>query len=426
MSGKRTIELAFGRGTVSIDADPAKAKWDVIRPTHQPAVTDPQGAFVEACGNPDGARPLREVVTATDRVTIATSDITRAVPNRHLIPWILNEVPCPDTNVTVLLGNGTHRENTDAEILGMFGPEVVGRVRILNHDAYDPDANVSVGTSACGTQVSLNRAYVEADKRIAVGFIEPHFFAGFSGGPKAAAPGVASIDTIFQLHRAELIADAKSTWGVLEENPLHREVREAVALCPPDFLVNVTLNAIQEISGFYVGHYLEAHRRGCAAVKASSMAPVPDAFPLVVTSNSGYPLDQNLYQTVKGLSAANRIAAEGGAVVVASECSDGVPDHGNFADLMKAGDSPADIIKSVFEKEPILDQWQAQILAGILERVQVDVFAAIPPEAVEGCKMRPVKDLNDAVQERLAALGPGARVAVLPEGPLTIPYVKEA
>ena len=124
--------------------------------------------------------------------------------------------------------------------------------------------------------------------------------------------------------------------------------------------------------------------------------------------------------------AGNLAAADGGAVVVASECSDGVPDHGNFADLMKEGGSPADIIKSVYDKEPILDQWQAQILAGILERVQVDVFATIPPQAVEGCKMRPVKDVNDAVQERLAALGSGARVAVLPEGPLTIPYVKEA
>jgi nickel-dependent lactate racemase len=280
-----------------------------------------------------------------------------------------------------------------------------------------------VGKTGSGTAVFLDREYLDADVRIGLGFIEPHFFAGFSGGPKAVAPGVASIETIFRLHRAELIGDPNSTWGVLDENPLHREIRECVALCPPDFLVNVTLNAEKKISGYYVGDLAKAHAKGCAEVKGSAMVPVEQPFPVVVTSNSGFPLDQNLYQTVKGMSAAARIVKDGGAILVASACSDGVPNHGNFAALMREGKTPKDVMQSVFEKEPILDQWQAQILAGILERVDVSVYTEMDGDLVRDCKLQTISNLDEAVREKVSAISGDARVAVLPDGPLTIPYV---
>ena len=419
------IDLAYGRGVTPIRIDVGKADWGIIRPVHEPPLSDPHAEFVAACGAPTGSGPLGELVSSGDRVTIVTSDGTRAVPNRQLIPWILDTIPCADDQVTILLGTGTHRPNTPEEIEAMFGPDVVRRVRIVNHTAYDQETNTLVGTSACGTPVYLDRAYVEADKRIVVGFIEPHFFAGFSGGPKGVAPGVAGIDTIHRLHRAEIIGHPCSTWGVLDGNLLHEEVCEAVAVCPPDFLVNVTLNGQKEITGFYVGHHLKAHREGCDSVKRSSMAPVDEAFPLVITSNSGYPLDQNLYQAVKGISAAARITCDGGTILVASECSDGVPDHGKFAQLMRAGGTPDDIVQAVYDEEPVLDQWQAQVLANILKRVQVEVYSSLPPSDVRDCKMTPVDDLDGAVADRLANLGPGPRVAVMPDGPLTIPYVVE-
>ncbi|MDA0748331.1 MAG: nickel-dependent lactate racemase [bacterium] len=423
MNGK--IEIAFGKGFVPIQADPRRAEWKVIRPTFEQALPDAEERFHEACRKPLGTEPLKGIVSPGDRVVVATSDGTRAVPNHLLIPWLLDALPVPAENVTVLLGTGTHRPNTPEEIERMFGKDVVKRVKIVNHDSYDEKENVMVGKSACGTDVWLNRTYVEADKKIVMGFIEPHFFAGFSGGPKGVAPGVAGIKTICRLHRSELIGDPNSTWGVLEENPLHREVREAVALCPPEFMVNVTLNGEKEISGFYLGHYLEAHKQGCDAVKASSMAPVDAPFPVVVTSNSGFPLDQNLYQAVKGISAAARIVKEGGTILVASECSDGVPDHGNFAELMREGTTPQDVLDSVYAKEPILDQWQAQTLATILQKTEVAVFSKMAREQIEACKLAVVEDLDGALQDRIDAVGTGARVAVLPDGPLTIPYVRE-
>ena len=419
------VEVAFGRGSVSVNADPELAEWEVIRPSFEEAIPDPQPRFREAIENPVASDPLGELVSPGDNVVIVTSDGTRPVPNRQLIPWIVETLPVPEENVTVLLGNGTHRANTAEEIAGMFGAEVAGRLRIRNHDAYDGSQNVHLGITGGGTDVWLDRAYVEADKRIVVGFIEPHFFAGFSGGPKGVAPGVAGIETIYRLHRSDLIADPMSTWGILNENPLQREVREAVALCPPDFLVNVTLNGDKAISGFFVGDYLEAHRRGCAVARAASMAPVEKPFQVALTSNSGFPLDQNLYQAVKGMSAAARIVEDGGSVLVASECSDGVPDHGNFAELMRTGDAPGDVLQAVHNREPIPDQWQAQTLAAILERVEVGVYSNMDRAEIEACKLDAVEDLEATLREKIHAVGGGARVAVLPDGPLTIPYLAD-
>lgn len=423
MGQTQQIDIAFGKGSLPIQADSDLADWWVIRPEFEKAAAEAERRFREACDDPKGCEPLADLVSPGDRVVIVTSDGTRPVPNHLLLPWLLELLPVPDSQVTVLLGTGTHRANTSEEICSMFGKELVGRVDILNHDAYDDKLNPKVGETSSGTPVHLDRAYLEADKRIVLGFIEPHFFAGFSGGAKGVAPGVAGIETILRLHRAELIAHPQSTWGVVDGNPIQGEISEAVGCCPPDFLVNVTLNAEKAITDFFVGDYRTAHSEGCERVKSSSMVSVPEPFPIVVTSNSGFPLDQNLYQTVKGMSAAARIVSEGGAILVASECSDGIPDHGDFARLMKNGEGPSDVLQAVYEEEPVLDQWQAQILAGILERSEVDVYSNLPPQDVSSCKLRPVDDFQESISRRIERVGKGARVAVLPDGPLTIPYL---
>ncbi len=418
------IALAFGKTRIPIRADPKLATWKIIRPSFQRALPNAKEIFQTACRRPIKHAPLRDTIQPTDRVVIVTSDGTRAVPNRLLIPWILEELRVPIQQVTILLENGSHRANTTEELAGMFGRELVSKMQILNHDAYDPKRNSWLGQTSQGTDVYLDKIYLEAEKRIVMGFVEPHFFAGFSGGAKGIAPGVASIETILHLHRAELIADPMSTWGVLDENPIQREIAEAVALCPPDFLVNVTLNSDQAITEFYLGDYREAHRQGCASVKELSMVAVDERFPLVITSNSGFPLDQNLYQTVKGMSAAERIVETGGTILVTSECRDGLPDHGNFSKIMQKGSSPEDVLKWISAlDQPILDQWQAQILAGILQRANVAVYSRVKETELCGCKLSVIKDLQKTLQEKIQELGNGDRVAVLPNGPLTIPYL---
>lgn len=424
MNAETTVEIAYGKGRLRLDLDHELAEWHVIRPKYEPPLPNPRIRFEEACRAPIGSRPLREVVKAGDRVVIVTSDGTRPVPNRLLLPWILEELPVPLDRVTVLIGTGTHRANTDDEIRKMFGPDLSPRIRVANHDAFDPARNVEVGRTDAGIPITLDAAYVHADKRIVVGFIEPHFFAGFSGGPKGVIPGVAGIDTIFHVHGYDLIAHPQSTWGVVHGNPLHHAIAEMVALCPPDFLVNVTLNNEKNIAGFFVGHYLEAHRAGCAHVRETAMISVPRKFPVVVTSNSGYPLDQNLYQTVKGISAAARITEDRGAVFVASECCDGIPAHGNFGAVLQHHENLASIDTWLRElPSPVLDQWQVQVLVQILERNKVCVHSQLDPDCVRACKMLPIPSLEMGLREHIEAIGRGAPVAVLPEGPVTIPYV---
>ncbi|HOD49969.1 MAG TPA: nickel-dependent lactate racemase [Candidatus Hydrogenedentes bacterium] len=425
MHSDDVVRIAYGKGSIPLRIDPARARWHIVVPRHVPALRNPKEHFQAGCAKPIGSPPLSEIIRPNDRVVITTSDGTRPVPNRLLLPWLLDRLPVAPENVTLVIGTGSHRPNTPEELENMLGAEVLRRVRVVNHDAYDPAGNIRVGESAAGHPVSLNRLYAEADKRVAAGFIEPHFFAGFSGGPKAVAPGLASIETILGLHRYGLVADPRSTWGVLEENPMHAAIREAAACCPPDFLVNVTLNAEKEITGIFCGDYLEAHRAGCGRAAADAMAAAPALCPLVITSNSGFPLDQNLYQTVKGISAAARVCSEGGRIVVASECADGVPDHGNFARLMAQTKTPQALLAWLkAQPAPILDQWQAQVLADILQRCCVSIYSSLPARDAERCMLLPLSNLQACVDAELAALGNGVDVAVLPHGPITIPFVE--
>jgi nickel-dependent lactate racemase len=397
----------------------------VIRPKFARALPNAEEVFRAACRQPIASEPLREVIGPHDRVVIVTSDGTRPVPNHKLIPWLLQELPVPVEQVTVLLGTGSHRANTPAEIAAMFGADVASRVKIVNHNAFDPQTSVYIGKGPAGKTAYLNKLYFEADKRIVVGFIEPHFFAGFSGGAKGIIPGIASIDTVIRVHGFDLIADPLSTWGTVEENPIRRELEGMVRHCPPDFMANVTLNSAKEITGVFVGDYIAAHRQGCQRSKEEAMQPVPHLFPLVITSNSGYPLDQNLYQTVKGISAGARITAPGGTVLIASECSDGLPDHGNFGALMRCGQSPDDILQNIVDlPEEILDQWEAQVYACLMLKYDIQLYCTMAPATVQSCKLQPVADFQAAVEAAIRKLGQRPHVAVLPDGPLTIPYVR--
>ena len=422
---KPVAQIAYGNARIPFEMDPALAEWHVFAPQDEPALAEPRKAFLEACKHPIGTAPLADVVKATDRVVIVTSDGTRPVPNRFLIPWLIEALPAPPEQITVLVGTGTHRANTGEELRDMFGEQVVGRIRIVNHDGYDPDQSAPVGRTAAGFPVRLNREYVHADKRIAVGFIEPHFFAGFSGGAKAVAPGVASADTILHLHRYDLIAHPRSTWGILDGNPIQGAIHETAGLCPPEFLVNVTLNNEKAITGFFAGDYREAHRAGCARVRQRAMVAARHTFPVVVTSNSGYPLDQNLYQSVKGMSAAARIVEEGGTVFLASECRDGIPAGGNFEAMLRESASVEGLDAALRALDaPAPDQWQAQVLAQVLGRCTVKLHSTLDHGTVQSCLLTPIEDLQRAVEEHLRTLGARVPVAVMPEGPITIPFVR--
>jgi nickel-dependent lactate racemase len=375
---------------------------------------------------PIGGPPLRERVRANDRVALVIPDHTRPLPRERLLPWLfaaLDHVPAK--NFVLINGTGSHRANTPAELRQMVGDAVFERYRIINHDSRDPAMLSRAGTTTDGRPVAMNRDYVEADRRIVLGFIEPHFMAGFSGGYKGVFPAVADLDAIKHYHRAQVIADPLSTWGVLNGNPTQVQVRANGALLPVDFLINVTQNRQREITGFFCGDVIAAHDAGCAFAKKTAMVACPHAFPVVVTSNSGFPLDQNLYQSVKGMSAAAQVVTKGGLIIAAAECGDGFPEHGSFKRFLFEHASPQAMLDTIDNAPaPMEDQWQVQLLALILIRARVGLHASIAPDDVRRAHLEPVADITSRVAEELARIGHEQPIAVMPEGPMTIPYLE--
>jgi lactate racemase len=419
----RRLRLQYGTDGVDLTTDAADIT--VVEPRFVPGLPDEAAAFRDAVRRPIGTRPLRELVAATDRVAVAIPDITRPMPTERLLPWLFAELAhVPAGNIVIINGTGSHRANTPAELERMVGREIASTYRLVNHAAQDSAQLAGAGRTTDGRPVFLNRAYVEADTRIVIGFIEPHFMAGFSGGYKGIFPALADIDSIIHYHRAAVIADPRSTWGVLDGNPTQRQIRENGALLPLHFCVNVTLNRNRAITGFYCGDPITAHERGCVAAKATAMVPCERPFPIVVTTNGGYPLDQNLYQTVKGMSAAAQIVEDGGYILTAARCNDGFPAHGNFRRLLVEHPTPQAILDTVLVPGfSMFDQWEAQMLAMILVRARAGLYSEIPADELRRAHVEPVADVQARLAEELDRLGRDAAVAVLPEGPMTIPYL---
>lgn len=417
------VSLAYGTDRLVVEV-PDDAV--VVTPQELPGLPNERAAFDAAVRTPLGAAPLREIARASDTVAIVIADITRPSPSERLVPWILSELAhVPREQFVIINGTGSHRANTRAELIGMLGAEVVETVRVVNHNAFDDATLTRLGRTSYGGEIWVNNDYLEADVRIVTGFVEPHFFAGFSGGPKGVVPGVAGIKTIMHLHNAQMIGDPRSTWANLEGNPVQGEIREAVAMAPPHFMVNVAINTRREITALWAGHYLHAHEIACRFVVEHATRAVEAPFDIVITTNSGYPLDQNLYQTTKGLSAAARIVRPGGAILVASECRDGLPDHGNFKELLRMRATPRELLEMI--EAPgfaLYDQWAAQSQALVQRKAEVYLYSSLDPATVRAAMIEPIDDVAVALAMLLRRYGPQARVAVLPEGPQTIPYVR--
>ena len=417
-----TVNLAYGSGHLPIEVPDDRTT--VIEPTHIDGLADEKESVINALQKPIGSQSLLDRISPATKICIAFTDLTRATPNDRIIPWLLEHLGGPNDNITLLNQLGTHRPNTREELETMLTPEVVANYRVLNHEPENPEALVQVGTTADGTPALLNRHIVEADLRIITGFIEPHFFAGFSGGVKGIMPGCAGLETVMSNHGAKNIGDPQATFGVTEGNPLWEELRDIALKTGPSFLLNVTLNEQRDITNVFAGDIIEAHKTGCVFVKKSAMQPVEQPFDIVVTTNSGYPLDLNLYQGVKGMSAGARVLKEGGTLILAAECREGVPDGSQLDDLLRSADSIEEILAMLSTPGFVRpEQWQAQIQALVQRRAEVLVHCMLDNDTLEACHLAPCADINAEVAKRLAKLGPDAHVAVLPQGPLTIPYL---
>ncbi|MFD7906522.1 nickel-dependent lactate racemase [Kitasatospora sp. NPDC059747] len=420
------VRLAYGETGLDIDVDPAVTT--VVEPLHHPGAADETAALRAALRRPVTGPPLRERVRPGQTVAISACDGTRPQPRHLMIPAVLAELDgiVRPEDVVILVATGTHRGNDPHELRRMFGDEVVDRIRIANHDARDDAALAWVGRWGDDVPVRLNREWVEADVRITTGFVEPHFFAGFSGGPKLVAPGLAGLETVLVLHDAKRIGDPRATWGVTHGNPVHDDVRAIAAGTGVDFALDVVLNRDHRIVEAFGGDLLPMHAAATAAARRIAMRPVDHLFDVVVTTNAGHPLDQNLYQSVKGMSAAHTVVRPGGLIVCAAECRDGFPDHGSYREVLASAPSPQALLADIGARpRTVPDQWQVQVQARIQSSCRVVMHTSHLSDAdLATAHLEQTADISATVAEALAAAGPGARACVLPEGPMTIPYLR--
>ncbi len=419
------IRLAYGETGLEIDLP--EDRTTVVSPRHSPPADDPAAELTRALHEPVAGPPLRELVHPGQTVAIAVCDGTRPQPRELMVPAVLAELDgiVRLEDVVILVATGTHHGHTDAELRAMLGDAVVDAVRVVVHDARDRDSLTWVGELGDHVPVWLNSQWLAADVRITTGFVEPHFFAGFSGGPKMVAPGLAGLDTVLTLHDAGRIGHPKATWGVIVGNPVHDDVRAIAAATGVTFALDVVLDREQRIVAAYGGELEAMHRAACSTARHTAMRAVPQYYEVVVTTNAGYPLDQNLYQSVKGMSAAAQVVTDGGMIVCAAECRDGFPDHGSYRQVLAEHSSPQALLAAIEDRaQTVPDQWQVQVQAAIQRRTTIAVHSDyLSGPDLASAHLAAAPDIEATVAAALSAAGPDARVCVLPEGPQTIPYV---
>ena len=380
----------------------------------------PEELARRALENPMGSPSLAEMSRGKQKITVIASDHTRPVPSKLLMPPLLAEIRKgnPEAEITILIATGCHRDTTRQELLAKFGPEILEKERIVVHNCDDEENLVTLGTLPSGGQCRVSRYAVEADLLVAEGFIEPHFFAGFSGGRKSVLPGVAARETVLANHCSEFIDHPAARAGSLRDNPIHRDMLWAAEKAGLQFILNVVLNGEKETIYAVAGDPRQAHAAGCAFLEGLCGVPETPA-DIVITTNGGYPLDQNIYQAVKGMTAAEATVKPGGVIIMLAKSGDG---HGGeaFCRERMAGCRMDSLMAGILRRgraETLPDQWQAQIMIRVLQKARVIYLSDAPDDLVRSLHMTPAHSLPEALAmaERMLA-DPNASITVIPDG----------
>jgi nickel-dependent lactate racemase len=416
----KTVLFPYGKEVLTYDIPNSRFKGELVSRMHHYKASRSQEDLVrEALDNPVGTPSLRVMAEGRKRVVLIASDHTRPVPSKIIVPRMLEEIRRgnPQADITILVATGCHRDTTREELEAKFGPDITGREKIVVHDCDSPDM-VYLGKLPSGGDLILNRLAAEADLLIAEGFIEPHFFAGFSGGRKSVLPGIASRKTVVYNHNAEFIAHPSARTGIIEGNPIHNDMLYAARIARLDFICNVVINAAKEVIYAAAGDCDLAHRAGRKFLLSKCRATPVEA-DIVITTNGGYPLDQNIYQAVKGMTAAESVVRKGGVIIQLAKSNDG---HG-APEFYKtfAEEKDLDRMLAVFMKTPKettrVDQWQSQIFARILKHAKVIYISNAPDEMIRNLHMIPAHSIAGAVKMAEEILGnPNASIAAIPDG----------
>lgn len=374
----------------------------------------------DALNNPINSLPLCELAKSKKHIVIISSDHTRPVPSHITMPILLEEIRKynKDVKITILIATGMHRPTTHEELVNKYGEKIVKEEEIVIHNAYEDSDMTFKGILPSGGELWVNKLVDEADLLISEGFIEPHFFAGFSGGRKSVLPGIASKKTVLWNHNAKFIANKNSRAGNLEDNPIHKDMLFAAKQVKLAFILNVVINGEKKIIKAFAGDLEQAHKHGCELVKEIAQVK-PIYSDIVITTNGGYPLDQNIYQTVKGMTAGEACVNKGGVIIICSSCADGT--GGDFFYKLLADNPSAEVayqkLNDVDPKDTEFDQWEAQILARILCKANVIIVSdKCDPKIITSMHIKHAYTLEEALEKARSIVGKDKKITVIPDG----------
>ncbi len=422
------VLLKYGTEGLPLDLPETPGFQGVIAPSEAVPLEDPAAAVARSLERPRACDALERIAAGRQSACVVVSDVTRPVPNPLLLGPILQTLEAagvPPERTLILVATGMHRPSTPEEHERLVGPGIAERYRVVDHLSRARDDMAEVGRIGGKVPALVNRLYLEAELKILTGFIEPHMWAGYSGGRKSILPGISSLETLQYMHGPEMVAHPGCEYGQLEGNPFHEAGLEVMRMAGADFVVNVTLDTAKRVTGVFSGDPVEAHLEGCRFLSRHCVRKLDAPLDFIVTTNAGAPLDCNLYQTVKGITGAATAVKLGGDILVASRCLEGAGSP-EYREILERVDSPRAFLNRIMQKEFFIpDQWCAQETYQVIVDRNVWIYTeGFTPEELRRFHFRPVADVGEGIQALLQRHGPGARWAVVPDGPMVILTVR--
>ncbi len=419
------VHLEYGRTGLDVEL-PDHAVVRTLSYKSIAPLADPAAELREVLQNPTGSPPLTQLASGRRNACILICDVTRPVPNEMMLRPVLRTLEdsgIARENILILVATGLHRPNEGDELAEMVGPFIAENYRIENHHGQRLEEHTRLGTSPRGVPIWLDTRYVQADLKITVGLIEPHFMAGFSGGRKLICPGIAALETVKVWHSPAFLEHPRADSGILDGNPVHEENTWIARRAGCDFIANVVIDSHRRPLKFVAGDMEQAFLQGCEFVRGIVVDTVPEPVDIVVTSCAGYPLDTTFYQSVKGMGAALPIVKEGGTIILAASLTEGIGSP-QFCSLFQENASVAEFMERILGDYFVMDQWQLEKMGQVCRKAKVRVVSdGLPAETLDRLFVQSAPSVEAAVAEALAEYGPDAKIAVIPKGPYVVAQV---
>ena len=417
------IKLPYGRSHITLELEKLNSK--IITSKKVDIIENLRAALINKLQNPAESPPLNKIAEKADEILVVIPDKTRAFPSKLILPEVLQTIKeaNPNAKIKILIATGLHKPHTHKEIFEIVGKEIFRNYEVSSHNAEDPSTTVNLNRkTSYGTPVIVNGEVMKSDLVIGLGLIEPHFFAGYSGGRKTILPGVAGKEAIYMNHSYRIITHPNARYGFLSGNPVHEDMVEFMKMTKLDFIVNVTINGEKKVTGIFCGDPIKAHIQGAKFLNSYAKVQVMEKADIAIVTNGGYPLDRNLYQAVKGMATGEQVVKKGGVIVIVAECKEGLGGHEEFHDIFLKAKNPDDVDRIIRKMEPIKDQWEAQILARILKKATVIAVTDMNQSTLEDMLIKPASNIEEALQEARRIVGKNSpNIVVVPEGPYIIP-----